>query len=56
MKYLYLLIVLVVVFVSCARIGRPEGGPKDFDKPIMVKSDPEFKSLNFTVTGCRSKL
>ena len=28
-------------------MGRPEGGPKDFDKPIMVRADPEFKSLQF---------
>lgn len=48
MKYLYLfLLATVSVLVSCARMGRPEGGPKDFDKPVMVKSDPELKSLNF---------
>ncbi len=33
--------------MSCARRGRPEGGPKDFDKPIMVKADPAFESLHF---------
>ncbi|WKK66907.1 Ig-like domain-containing protein [Lutimonas zeaxanthinifaciens] len=48
MKYLYLLIIVAVSFLSsCARMGRPEGGPKDFDKPVMVKSDPELKSINF---------
>ena len=48
MKYFYLFIIVSVLFlVSCARMGRPEGGPKDFDKPVMVKSDPEQKSLNF---------
>lgn len=35
------------MLLGCARRGRPEGGPKDFDKPIMVKADPEFKSLQF---------
>ncbi len=28
-------------------MGRPEGGPKDFEKPIMVRAEPEFKSLQF---------
>jgi uncharacterized protein (DUF2141 family) len=44
--YFFLVLVIVTVF-SCARRGRPEGGPKDFDKPIMVKADPDFKSLRF---------
>lgn len=48
MKFHYFFLVLVIVTVfSCARRGRPEGGPKDFDKPIMVKADPDFKSLRF---------
>ena len=45
--YNFLLLLIVCSAVSCARRGRPEGGPKDFDKPIMVKADPDFKSLNF---------
>lgn len=48
MKFHYFLLILSICTVlSCARRGRPEGGPKDFDKPIMVKADPEFKSLHF---------
>jgi uncharacterized protein (DUF2141 family) len=48
MKFHYFFLVLVIFTVfSCARRGRPEGGPKDFDKPIMVKADPDFKSLRF---------
>lgn len=43
----FLLLVFICSVFSCARRGRPEGGPKDFDKPIMVKADPEFKSLFF---------
>lgn len=38
---------IVLLLIGCARRGRPEGGPKDFDKPIMVRSVPEFKSLRF---------
>jgi uncharacterized protein (DUF2141 family) len=44
---LILSIFLTLVLFSCARRGRPEGGPKDFDKPIMVRADPEFLSLQF---------
>jgi hypothetical protein len=38
---------LLLLLAACARRGRPEGGPKDFDKPIMVRAIPEFKSLHF---------
>ena len=43
----FLLVCSLALLVSCARRGRPEGGPKDFDKPIMVKADPDFMSLHF---------
>lgn len=45
--YAFVIINLLILLSSCARRGRPEGGPKDFDKPIMVKTEPEFKSLHF---------
>ncbi len=45
----FLLLCCLLLLVSCARRGRPEGGPKDFDKPIMVKADPDFESLHFEV-------
>lgn len=44
--YLFTVLLMVLVF-SCARRGRPTGGPKDEDKPIMVKAEPDFKSINF---------
>lgn len=44
---------LVLIITSCARRGRPEGGPKDFDKPVMVKADPDFKSLHFDADEIR---
>ncbi|CAM1361572.1 Ig-like domain-containing protein [Tenacibaculum xiamenense] len=38
---------LVVLISSCARKGRPEGGPKDEDAPIMVTANPPYESINF---------
>ena len=40
-------VILVVVFYSCARIGRPEGGPKDLDAPLLVIANPPYESTNF---------
>ncbi len=42
-------IVIIILFsvVSCARKGNPTGGPKDEDKPILIKTIPEYKSVNF---------
>lgn len=41
-------ILLLVVFItSCARKGRPEGGPKDEDAPIMVTANPPYESIEF---------
>ncbi|MEN8123996.1 MAG: Ig-like domain-containing protein [Bacteroidota bacterium] len=45
-RFFVLLIIVITVF-SCARRGRPTGGPIDEDKPIMVKSDPDFGSTHF---------
>ena len=40
-------VLLCVTVIGCARRGRPEGGPRDLEKPIMVRAIPEFKSLHF---------
>jgi len=45
-RFIFIMTVLIFIVSSCARRGRPEGGPKDEDKPIMVKTDPE-KSIHF---------
>lgn len=34
--------------MSCAKRGRPSGGPKDEDKPIFVVANPPYESINFT--------
>lgn len=44
---LFVSILITLVLFGCARRGRPEGGPKDFEKPIMVRAEPEFLSLRF---------
>jgi len=41
--------VLVMFFIlSCAKISSPTGGPKDLDPPVILKSQPENGSVNFT--------
>lgn len=43
-----LLFVLSIVFLAeCAKRGRPEGGPKDEDAPIMVTAKPPHFTTNF---------
>lgn len=32
---------------SCARTGRPEGGPKDETAPVFVVANPPYESINF---------
>ncbi|WP_093670617.1 Ig-like domain-containing protein [Tenacibaculum sp. MAR_2009_124] len=38
---------LAILISSCARKGRPEGGPKDEDAPIMITANPPYESINF---------
>ena len=46
--YRFFYILFLVIFVTnCARTGRPEGGPKDEDAPIMVTANPPYKTVNF---------
>ena len=43
-----IILVLCYVFIwSCARKGRPSGGPKDESAPIMVIAKPPYKTINF---------
>ena len=39
-------IALVAILYSCASIGRPEGGPKDYDPPRFVGSTPAAGAIN----------
>ena len=49
MKSINILSILFVVLstIGCARRGAPSGGPKDEDAPIMIKTIPEYKTVNF---------
>ena len=42
------LALLVLAMVSCANIGTPEGGPRDYTPPVMLRSNPLPGSVNFT--------
>ena len=39
-------VVLAAILYSCASIGRPEGGPKDYDPPRFVGSTPVAGAIN----------
>ncbi len=43
----FLLFVCFICFFSCAKRGRPTGGPKDIDPPLMVVADPPYETTNF---------
>ena len=47
LKLLFFISIVCLCF-SCARRGNPTGGPLDSIPPVLVKSDPEFESINFT--------
>ena len=40
-------IAMIVVLAACASIGSPEGGPRDYIPPQVMKTSPEPNSLNF---------
>ncbi|TDQ28529.1 Ig-like domain-containing protein [Tenacibaculum caenipelagi] len=46
-KHLVLVTFFALVISSCARKGRPEGGPKDETAPIMVTANPPYETIHF---------
>ena len=40
-------VVAGLVLAACASIGSPEGGPRDYTPPQVVKTSPEAGSVNF---------
>lgn len=50
LKKLLFIIAAALILSNCANRGRPEGGPKDFDPPVIVSSSPENYSTNFDAT------
>ena len=53
MKNLFWTLFTILVLVSCANRGRPDGGPKDMDPPVIINSTPENFSTNFTAKEIR---
>lgn len=46
--YKFLLLISILLFaISCARTGRPEGGPKDENAPLFVTANPPYESIKF---------
>lgn len=43
---LLLVIVGATLLAACASLGHPEGGPRDLDPPVFVKSNPAPSALN----------
>lgn len=37
----------IVIISSCANPGMPQGGPQDTIPPVLEKTEPAYKSLNF---------
>lgn len=37
----------IVAVSSCANMGMPQGGPRDTIPPVLLKTDPVYKSVNF---------
>lgn len=50
MKFYYRFFIVTIflsLITSCAKKGRPEGGPKDETAPLLVTAKPPYKTLNF---------
>ena len=46
--FVWALLVSSLFVVSCANIGSPEGGPRDYTPPRLLKTSPGINALNFT--------
>ena len=44
---LYIPVLFLLLIISCAKKGQPNGGPKDEDAPILVTAKPAYKTTNF---------
>ncbi len=43
----FLVLTIIIFFVSCAKKGRPTGGKKDETAPLLVSAKPPYESKNF---------
>jgi len=39
---------ILLTFQGCAKIGSPDGGPRDMNPPVYLSAKPENRSLNFS--------
>lgn len=46
-KYLLLALISCLLLESCAKKGRPSGGPKDEEAPLFVIANPAYETTNF---------
>ena len=46
--YIPILLLFLLSFVDCAKKGTPSGGQRDSIPPVIVKSNPENYSINFS--------
>ena len=46
-RILFIILVLGITIVGCAKKGTPSGGPKDIDPPVMLSASPDNYSVNF---------
>ena len=47
LRHILLLAVVAMMIAACANIGTPEGGPRDYTPPHVVKSSPPAGTCNF---------
>lgn len=46
-SHLLFLLIVSFSFFYCAKKGRPSGGPKDEEAPLLVTSNPPYETTNF---------
>ena len=46
LAHIVTMLLVTVMLAACANIGSPEGGPRDFTPPRVLKSSPEAGALN----------
>ena len=46
-RYLFIALIACFLLESCAKKGRPSGGPKDEDAPLFVTANPPYETINF---------
>ena len=50
---IFIFLIVLLVFESCAKKGTPEGGPVDIEPPRFVRASPENFSTNFDAEEIR---